>query len=126
MSKANQAQAEDKKQIVNPGPSKELWDEVLTRHGIDPETIAEYNVPDEAEGANLEEIADKLGVTESKAARIAVNRLHRELFPERYAEASGYPTEEQLDCWEKAGLIKRCKPGEKSAQLEKFFKDVGV
>lgn len=30
MSNSKQAQANKEKQIVNPGPSKELWDEVLT------------------------------------------------------------------------------------------------
>ena len=30
-------------QIVNPGPSKELWDEVLTRCGLNPDDISEYN-----------------------------------------------------------------------------------
>lgn len=47
MSNSKQAQANKEKQIVNPGPSKELWDEVLTRHGLDPEKITEYNVPEE-------------------------------------------------------------------------------
>jgi len=35
-------------QIVNPGPSKELWDEVLVRCGFNPDDISEYNArPDE-------------------------------------------------------------------------------
>jgi hypothetical protein len=34
-------------QIVNPGPSKELWDEVLTRCGFDPKSVVEYNVKPE-------------------------------------------------------------------------------
>lgn len=80
----------------------------------------------EAERAKLKEIAAKLGVTETKAVHIAINRLHRDFYPEQYAEASDLPTESQLEGWEKAGLIQRCKPGEKSEQLAGFFKATGV
>ena len=34
-------------QIVNPVPSKELLDEVLTRCGFDPKCVVEYNVKPE-------------------------------------------------------------------------------
>lgn len=80
----------------------------------------------EAERTNLKGIAAKLGVTETKAVHIAINRLHRDFYPEQYAEVSDYPTEAQLERWEKAGLIQRCKPGEKSGQLAEFFKTAGV
>lgn len=30
-------------QVINPGPSKELWDEVLIRSGLDPADVSEYN-----------------------------------------------------------------------------------
>lgn len=80
----------------------------------------------EAERTSLKEIAAKLGVTETKAVHIAINRLHQGFYPERYAEASDYPTEAQLERWEKAGLIQRCKLGEKSGQLAEFFKTTGV
>lgn len=36
--------------VVNRGPGKELWNEVLARHGIDPAQVAEYNIPDEPAG----------------------------------------------------------------------------
>jgi hypothetical protein len=35
----------------------------------------------EAERANLKEIAAKLGITETKAVHIAINRLHRDFYP---------------------------------------------
>lgn len=41
----NQAQ-KDVTQVVNEGPNKELWDEVLSRSGMDPSKITEYNVKD--------------------------------------------------------------------------------
>lgn len=44
-------------QIINPGPSKEIWDEVLTRHGINPDEITEYNVRQD-EGYGEEKTAD--------------------------------------------------------------------
>lgn len=75
----------------------------------------------EVERKNLKEIAEKLGVTETKAVHIAINRLHREFFPERHPEAGDYPTDSQLESWEKAGLIQRTKPGEKSDQLAGLF-----
>lgn len=36
-------------QKIHPGISKDAWDEVLVRSGIDPETVTEYNVPNEPE-----------------------------------------------------------------------------
>lgn len=36
-------------QKINPGLAKAAWDEVLTRSGIDPTSITEYNVPNSAE-----------------------------------------------------------------------------
>lgn len=43
-------------QIVNPGPSKEVWDGALVRSGLSPEIIEEYNVTDTPQPAWLSEI----------------------------------------------------------------------
>lgn len=32
--------------VVNPGPSKEVWDEALKNSGLEPQQVVEYNVPD--------------------------------------------------------------------------------
>lgn len=42
----------------------------------------------------LKQCAERLGVTETTAANIAINRLHMQLFPERIAEDA--PTDDQI------------------------------
>ena len=48
-----QPKVAEQTQKVNPGLAKDAWDEVLTRSGIDPATITEYNVPNSAEEDEL-------------------------------------------------------------------------
>lgn len=73
----------------------------------------------EVERKSLKEIAAKLGVTETKAVHIAINRLYRDLF--REDREFDTPSEKELQILEGKGLIQRCKPGEKSQQLADFF-----
>lgn len=49
MSDANNTQAAPK---VNPGPSKDLWDEALNKSGFDPKDVAEYNIQVESSKGN--------------------------------------------------------------------------
>lgn len=47
MSDTNNTQPAPK---VNPGPSKDLWNEVLKKSGLAPKDVAEYNIQEENKG----------------------------------------------------------------------------
>ncbi len=58
-------------QVVNEGPSKALWDEVLSRNGMDPSKITAYNVRDDEENegpskALWDEVLSRNGMDPSK------------------------------------------------------------
>lgn len=61
------------KPIVNPGPSKELWDDALKRSGLDPEKVIEYNVPEGQEprrAVTIEEMNEAIAQAGASAGRI--------------------------------------------------------